>query len=169
LLWQWKKDHWSNRMKYALILFAFIILSAPALRAENGATDPTQNKSEYTDVLALKGTAKEEILAIARILRAKSEMAIDRTEASNEFCLNSGSGTMVHFANDLDSTKEDIVYEFDASGLIKAGLNTDQLLKLPPLGKMEPGKWYFLPQGTDDPHHKHKMANPMIAIAIDVK
>ncbi|MCI0611678.1 hypothetical protein L0244_01680 [bacterium] len=156
-------------MKHALILFAFIILIAPAIRAENAATDPTQNKSEYADVLALQGTAKEEILAIARILRAKSEMAIDRTAAANEYCLNSGSGTMVHFANDLDATKEDIVYEFDASGLIKAGLDTNQLATLPPLGKMEPGKWYFLPQGTDDPHHKHKMANPIIAIAIDVK
>ncbi|MCI0443569.1 hypothetical protein L0244_08275 [bacterium] len=156
-------------MKYALIFFAFIILMAPAKRAENAATDPTQNKSEYADVLALEGTAKQEILAIARILRAKSEMAIDRTAAANEYCLNSGSGTMVHFANDLDATKEDIVYEFDASGLIKAGLDTNLLATLPPLGKMEPGKWYFLPQGTDDPHHKHKMASPIIAIAIDVK
>jgi hypothetical protein len=156
-------------MKHALTLFSFIILIAPALRADNTATDPTQNKSEYADVLALQGTAKEEILAIARILRAKSEMAIDRTAAANEYCLNSGSGTMVHFANDLDATTEDIIYEFDASGLIKAGLDTNQLATLPSLGKMEPGKWYFLPQGTDDPHHKHKMANPIIAIAIDVR
>jgi hypothetical protein len=148
---------------YILVMFVTTVIYA------QNATDVTQIKSEYADVLALEGTAKQEILAIARILRAKSEMAIDRTAAANEYCLNSGSGTMVHFANDLDATKEDIVYEFDASGLIKAGLDTNQLAKLPPLGKMEPGKWYFLPLGTDDPHHKHKMANPMIAIAIDVK
>lgn len=156
-------------MRFAIVFSLLFIFIVPAIRAENPATDPAQIKSEYADVLALEGIAKQEILAIARILRAKSEMAIDRTAAANEYCLNSGSGTMVHFANDLDATKEDIVYEFDASELIKAGLNTDQLLKLPPLGKMEPGKWYFLPQGTDDPHHKHKMANPIIAIAIDVK
>jgi hypothetical protein len=156
-------------MRFAIVFSLLFIFIGPAIRAENPATDPAQIKSEYADVLALEGIAKQEILAIARILRAKSEMAIDRTAASNEYCLNSGSGTMVHFANDLDATKEDIVYEFDASELIKAGLNTDQLLKLPPLGKMEPGKWYFLPQGTDDPHHKHKMATPVIAIAINVR
>jgi hypothetical protein len=151
------------------VIFILVLFVAPVIYAQDPETGLAQIKSEYADVLALEGTAKEEILAIARILRAKSEMAIDRTAAANEYCLNSGSGTMVHFANDLDATKEDIVYEFDASGLIKAGLDTNQLLKLPSLGKMEPGKWYFLPQGTDDPHHKHKMANPIIAIAIDVR
>src|SRR5262245_45143446 len=153
-------------MKLALINFLLMFI-APLLFAQN--TDVAQIKSEYADVLALEGTAKQEILAIARILRAKSQMAIDRTEASNEYCLNSGSGTMVHFANDLNATKEDIVYEFDPSELIKAGLDTNQLPKLPSLGTMEPGKWYFLQMGTDDPHHKHKMANPVIAIAVDVK
>lgn len=156
-------------MKLTLIAFLLLFSIAPAVRSENSVNDETQIKSEYADVLALEGTAKEEILAIARILRAKSEMAIDRTQASNEFCLNSGSGTMVHFANDPNATKEDIVYEFDPSELIKAGLDTNQLAKLPELGHMEPGKWYFLPMGTDDPHHKHKMANPVIAIAVDVK
>lgn len=155
-------------MKFAITL-ALLFVFIGTIRAENATGAEAQIKSEYADVLALEGTAKQEILAIARILRAKSEMAIDRTEAANEYCLNSGSGTMVHFANDPNATKEDIVYEFDASELIKAGLNTDQLATLPPLGKMEPGKWYFLPMGTDDPHHKHKMANPVIAIAINVK
>jgi hypothetical protein len=144
------------------------MFAAPLIYAQN-ASDQAQIKSEYADVLALEGTAKQEILAIARILRAKSQMAIDRTEAANEYCLNSGSGTMVHFANDPTSTKEDIVYEFDPSQLIKAGLDTTKLAELPSLGNMEPGKWYFLPMGTDDPHHKHKMANPVIAIAVDVK
>jgi hypothetical protein len=156
-------------MRLAVIILLVSMFITTAVRAENPATDLAQIKSEYADVLALDGTAKQEILAIARILRAKSEMAIDRTEAANEYCLNSGSGTMVHFANDLNATTEDIVYEFDASELIKAGLDTDQLAKLPSLGNMEPGKWYFLPLGIDDPHHKHKMANPVIAIAINVK
>ena len=39
----------------------------------------TTLKREYADVLALRGTSKGEILAIARILRANPEMAIDRT------------------------------------------------------------------------------------------
>lgn len=152
----------------SILIYVLAMFIAPVIYAQN-ETNVEQIKSEYVDVLALEGTAKQEILAIARILRAKSQMAIDRTEASNEYCLNSGSGTMVHFANDPATTKEDIVYEFDPSELIKAGLDTNQLAKLPELGNMEPGKWYFLPMGINDPHHKHKMANPVIAIAVDVK
>src|SRR4249920_2731470 len=76
----------------------------------------TKMKSEYADVLALEGTAKGEILAIARILRAKPRIAVDQTAASGEYCFNSGQGTMVHFATMPENTAEDIVYELDASG-----------------------------------------------------
>ena len=52
------------------------------------------------------------------ILRANPKLAIDQTAASGEYCFNSGLGTMVHFATQLERTAEDVVYEFDASGLI---------------------------------------------------
>src|SRR5947209_19238626 len=129
----------------------------------------TRLKRDYADVLALQGTSKGEILAIARILRAKPEIAIDQTAASGEYCLNSGLGTMVHFATQPERTPEDIVYEFDASGLIAAGLDTSRLQQLPERGQMTPGVWYFLPKGQQDPHHGHAMAGPTIAIAINVK
>ena len=74
----------------------------------------TTLKREYADVLALQGTSKGEILAIARILRANPEMAIDRTAASGEYCFKSGPGTMVHFAVQPERMPEDIVYELDA-------------------------------------------------------
>lgn len=159
-------------MRLALFISLLSILIVPTVReadANNPAADLAQITSEYADVLALEGTAKQEILAIARVLRAKPEMAIDRTAASGEFCLKSGLGTMVHFASDPAATREDVVYEFDASELIKAGLDPGRLMKLPPLGGMEPGRWYFLPLGTLDPHHKHTMPTPIIAIAINVR
>jgi len=129
----------------------------------------TKIKREYGDVLALQGTSKGEILAIARILRAKPDIAIDQTAASGEYCFNSGHGTMVHFATQPERTPEDVVYEFDASGLIAAGLDTSRVQQLPERGQMTPGVWYFLPKGQQDPHHGHAMANPTIAIAINVK
>ncbi len=129
----------------------------------------TKMKSEYADVLALEGTAKGEILAIARILRTKPRIAVDQTAASGEYCFNSGLGTMVHFATQPEGTAEDIVYEFDASGLIAAGLDPSRLQQLPERGRMTPGVWYFLPKGQQDPHHAHAMANPTIANAINVK
>ena len=129
----------------------------------------TKVKSEYADVLALQGTAKGEILAIAKILRAKPRIAVDQTAASGEYCFNSGQGTMVHFATQPEGTAEDIVYEFDASSLIAAGLDPSRLQQLPERGRMTPGVWYFLPKGQQDPHHAHAMSAPTIAIAINVK
>jgi hypothetical protein len=41
----------------------------------------TTLKREYANVFALRGTSKGEILAIATILRANPEFAIDRTAA----------------------------------------------------------------------------------------
>lgn len=159
-------------MKGVLIVSLLSILFVPAMSkadADDPATDLASIRSEYADVLALEGTAKQEILVIARVLRSKPEMAIDRKAESGEFCLKSGAGTMVHFASDPAAASEDIVYEFDASELIKAGLDPGQLNKLPPLGGMEPGKWYFLPLGTNDPHHEHAMPTPVIAIAVNVE
>jgi hypothetical protein len=126
-------------------------------------------KRDYADVLALQGTARAEILAIARILLANPKIAIDQTAASGEYCFNSGQGTMVHFATQPESTSEDVVYEFDASGLIAAGLEPARLQQLPEHGQMKPGVWYFLPKGQRDPHHAHAMASPTIAIAINAK
>ena len=129
----------------------------------------TTLKRDYADVLALQGTSKAEILAIARILRVKPEIAIDQTRASGEYCFNTGLGTMVHFATQPERTPEDVVYEFDASGLIAAGLDSSRLQQLPERGQMTPGVWYFLPKGQQDPHHAHAMPNPTIAIAVNIK
>jgi hypothetical protein len=129
----------------------------------------TTLKREYADVLALDGASKSEILAIARILRANPEMAIDRTAASGEYCFKSSPGTMVHFAAQPERTSEGVLYEFDASGLIAAGLDPARMQQLPELGRMTPGVWYFLPKGQLDPHHAHAMPGPTIAIAVSVK
>ena len=129
----------------------------------------TTLKHEYADVLALQDTSKGEILAIARILRANPELALDHTAASGEYCFKSGPGTMVHFAAQPERTSEDIVYELDASDLIAAGLDPARMKQLPELGRMTPGVWYFLPKGELDPHHAHAMPAPTIAIAVNVK
>ena len=129
----------------------------------------TKLKRDYADVLALQGTSKGEILAIARILRAKPGLAIDQTAASGEYCFKSGLGTMVHFAVQPKRTPEGVIYEFDATGLIAAGLDPARMKQLPGLGRMMPGVWYFLPTGQSDPHHAHAMPDPTIAIAVNLE
>jgi len=155
-----------------VLLAAQLSLLTDRLPADNqaaGEDELTKLKREYADVLALEGTSKGEILAIARILRAKPAVAVDQTIASGEYCFNSGDGTMVHFATQPERTPEDVVYEFDASGLMAAGLDPARMQQLPERGGMTPGVWYFLPKGQKDPHHAHAMPNPTIAIAVNVK
>jgi hypothetical protein len=154
-----------------LIIVAISLFSRSTFagdKSESG-NEFTKLKSEYADVLALQETAKGEILAIAKILRAKPRIAVDQTTASGEYCFNSGLGTMVHFATRPEGTAEDVVYEFDASGLIAAGLDTSRLQQLPEHGQMKPGVWYFLAKGQHDPHHAHAMSVPTIAIAINIE
>jgi hypothetical protein len=155
-----------------VVLAAHTFLLTGSLSAGNQSVaedELTKLKSEYADVLALQGTSKAELLTIAEILRAKPEIAIDQTSASGEYCFNSGLGTMVHFATQPERTPEDVVYEFDASGLIAAGLDPSRMQQLPDRGRMTPGVWYFLPKGQQDPHHAHAMSSPTIAIAVNVK
>ena len=150
-----------KRVSIAVVLL--ICLAAPARSQDRQAS------AEYADVLALEGVSKEEVLAIGRLLRARPEMAIDRTKESGELCLNSGLGTMTHYAKNPERTREDIVYEFAAAPLVKAGLDPQKLALLPALGKMEPGQWYYLPEGQVDPHHQHTMKGATLLIAVDVR
>jgi hypothetical protein len=158
-----------RRIVFLALLIHVSSLTGRLLAGDQPEDELAKLKREYADVLALDGASKREILAIARILRANPAVAKDKTAASGEYCFDSGLGTMVHFATQPERTPEDVVYEFDASELITAGLDPARLLQLPELGRMTPGVWYFLPQGQQDPHHAHAMARPTIAIAINVK
>ena len=146
-----------------------LTMLAQTRNTDAGNPELDRIQSEYSDVLALQGTAKAELLAIARVLRAKPEMAIDRTKAAGEYCFRSSESSMVHYASQPEATAEDVVYEFDATQLLAAGLDPQRVPRLPALGKMEPGKWYFLPRGVIDPHHQHDFATPTIALAVNVK
>jgi hypothetical protein len=160
-----------QRIVFLVLAAHMSLLTSGLLAGDQSVVEDelTRLKREYADVLALQGTSKAEILTIARILRAKPEIAIDQTAASGEYCFNSGLGTMVHFAKQPEHTSEDVVYEFDASGLITAGLDPSRLQQLPERGRMTPGVWYFLPKGQQDPHHARAMSAPTVAIAINVK
>ena len=160
------------RCVVAIVLAAQLSLVADRLVAAESPTAEDEMvtlKREYADVLALQDAAKREILAIARILRANPEIALDRTAAGGEYCFKSSTGAMVHFSAHPERTSEDVVYELDASGLIAAGLDPARLQQLPDLGQMTSGVWYFLPKGRVDPHHGHAMTGPVVAIAFNVE
>src|SRR6476469_1595497 len=154
------------KITYAsLLLVITTVMLAQTRNTDAGNPELDRIQSDYSDVLALQGTAKAELLAIARVLRANPEMAIDRTKAAGEHCFRSSESSMVHYASQPESTAEDVVYEFDATQLLAAGLDPQRVPRLPALGKMEPGKWYFLPRGVIDPHNQHEFAETTIALA----
>ena len=107
---------------------ALLVITSDMLAQTRNTDAPelARIQSEYSDVLALQGTAKAELLAIARVLRAKPEMAIDRTKAAGEYCFKSSESSMVHYASQPESTAEDVVYEFDATQLLAAGLDPSE-------------------------------------------
>jgi hypothetical protein len=152
-----------------MLLCCVALAGAQDARGPDGTKQLQRLRTEYADVLALDGVSKDEILAIARLLRVKPAMAIDRTKESGEYCLKSGLGTMTHYATDPMKTREDIVYEFAAAPLVNAGLDLQKLPPLPALGRMEPGQWYHLPEGQVDPHHQHTMPGATLLIAVDVR
>src|SRR5438309_10392028 len=119
--------------KIAFASVFLVITSGTLAQTRNtdaGNPELARIQSEYSDVLALQGTSKAELLAIARLLRAKPEMAIDRTKAASEYCFKSSQGTMVHYASQPEATAEDVVYEFDATQLLAAGLDPERVPKL---------------------------------------
>src|SRR5438045_8419143 len=104
--------------KIAFASALLVITSGMLAQTRNtdaGNPELARIQSEYSDVLALQGTAKAELLAIARVLRAKPEMAIDRTKAAGEYCFKSSESSMVHYASQPESTAEDVIYAFDAT------------------------------------------------------
>ena len=119
----------------------------------------------------LSGTAREEVLAVARILALKPAMAIDFTQKSGEYCLNTGGPVMTHFSAKPDQTAEDIVTFVDAAPLVAKGLRLDEFPLLPgEPGKMQPGTWYRYQGEATEPHHGMKMSGrTWLVVAVDVK
>jgi len=77
-------------MRRIIFMLLTSLVSGRVLAADQPVTEDelTNLKRDYADVLALQGTSKGEILAIARILRANPKVAIDQTAASGEYCFN---------------------------------------------------------------------------------
>ncbi len=139
--------------------------------AAGAADDAASIRQEYAPVLALEGTAKQEILAIARLLQRQPGMAIDFSSApSRQYCLAPGAGSMVHFAIEPGRAPVDIVYFHDAVPLLGAGLAP---AKLPPqpasVSEMKPGVWYYNDGRRVEPFHDRGLGHPMLVLGIAVR
>jgi hypothetical protein len=123
---------------------------------------------QYAPVLALDGTAKQEILAIARLLQHQPGMAIDFSAApSRQYCLAPGAGSMVHFTVEPGRAAVDIVYFHDAAPLLATGLAPGKLATQPAsIAEMKPGIWYYNDGARVEPFHGRTLGHPMLVLGV---
>ena len=114
-----------------------------------------------------------ELGTIAGYLQSHPEMALDFTQVSGEYCLNTwkaGGAHMSHFAVDPSKTQEDVIEFVKASSLTDAGVDVMGLPRMPgKLGAMDPGKWYYLPADEFEPHHGGKFGVPLLIRASNLE
>ena len=131
----------------------------------------TEQKEEMAHKQASKVAG--ELGTIAGYLQSHPEMALDFTQVSGEYCLNTwkaGGAHMSHFAVDPSKTQEDVIEFVKASSLTDAGIDVMGLPGMPgKLGAMEPGKWYYLPAGEFEPHHGGEFKVPLLIRASNLE
>ena len=114
-----------------------------------------------------------ELGTIAGYLQRHPEMALDFTQVSGEYCLNTwkaGGAHMSHFAVDPSKTQEDVIEFVKAGSLTDAGIDVTGLPRMPgKLGAMATGKWYYLPAGEFEPHHGGEFKVPLLIRASNLE
>jgi hypothetical protein len=163
----------SSRLSLALTAVAGLVLGVAVAQLGPGHAAPTddQLRTEYAPVLALKGTAKQEILAIARLLARQPGMAIDFSKApSRQYCLAPGAGSMVHFAIEPGRAPVDIVYFHEAEPLLAKGLDAATLPPEPAtIAGMKPGVWYYNDGSRPEPFHGQPMGQKLLVFGVAVR
>ncbi len=126
-----------------------------------------QNANEQASIVA------GELGTIAGYLQRHPQMALDFTDVSGEYCLNTwkaGGAQMSHYAIDPSKTQEDVIEFVKASSFSDAGVDVTGLPRMPgKLGAMEPGKWYLLPAGEFEPHHGGPFGVPLLIRASNLE
>ncbi len=153
----------------ALTLFSLAACAAACTmpgRAAGGSDDPL-----CSEIARLQGPAREEALAVARLLAVRPSIAIDFSAKTGEYCLNTGDHVMAHFAARPETSSEDIVYFIDAAPLVAKGLRLADFPALDPdPAKRQPNVWYRYEGSGMEPHHGMEMKDrTWLVLAVDVK
>lgn len=127
-------------------------------------------RAEYAPVLALTGTAKQEVLAIAALLARRPAMAIDFSATpAGHYCLNPGAGSMVHFSTRPERDPVDIVFVHDPAPFAAAGLDVGALPPQPgSVAEMRPNVWYYNDGTRKDPLHGDRAGAKLLVMGVPV-
>src|ERR1043166_7052784 len=129
-------------MRSTILCGVMLALASFTSASATDADELARIKKDYADVLALSGTARDELLSFARLLRREPSMAIDFSHLDEpQHCLNTG-GDMLPVA-DRPSSKVAAAYFHPAKPLVDAGLDVTKLAVEPDKSaELEGGKWY---------------------------
>lgn len=146
---------------YATLALIFALSTGCATTPANAPA------AECSELASLTPAARAEVLAIARILANKPRFALDFSRVGMH-ALSVGNDTMVTFATDPSSTKEDIIFYVPAKRLIRAGLDVKKFDTLPAPGTMEPGRWYYTSGEEPEPRfNNNAIGTPVLMMAVD--
>ncbi len=166
-----KQHRFSTKMLLGIVGVGMFIQGLPLL----AFADPSDAdiKEQFGPVLRLEGKARKEINAIANILGPGSKMIpVDATKASGEMCMleTVSKHNMVHFSQNPQQTKEDVVYFLNPATFIENGLDVTKMPRHPQeLGKMEPLQWYYYDGTYYEPHQGSQLNKEFVIMAVDVK
>ncbi len=156
----------------AIAMFLFFVSGLNAFESSDQPKTMEEVKREFGPVLKLKGVAKKEINAIAKLISPGSKLvAIDATSASGEYCMleTVTKHNMTHFSSNPEKTHEDVVYYINPATFIANGLDVSKLPKQPKeLGKMKPLQWYYYDGTYVEPHQGTRMNKEYVIMAVDV-
>lgn len=108
-------------------------------------------------------------MALARVVESRPRFALDFSSVGMQ-ALSVGHDTMVTFATDPATTKEDIIFFIPAKRLIRSGLDTSKFEPVPAAGAMEPGKWYYSSGRQPEPRfNNNAIGVPVLMMAIDTE
>jgi hypothetical protein len=158
------------------MLLAGLAVAAHAACSGSGSIDRAAQASVPNDpacaeVRKLRGPARDQVMALARLLAIRPAMAMNMSKASDESCLSPGSRVMTHFAARPGEATRDIVYYVDAAPLVAKGLRLEAFPAIDPTrDRMLPDTWYRFTGKEAVAHHGHAMYDgTWLVLAVDVK
>ncbi len=150
----------TTMMRLMFLTAMAIVLGSTAMRPIHAA---------QTDQTAVVGAY---IGTVATQLHLRPETAIDLSDGSGVYCFDTGlerGGRMACYAVDPEATRKDVLDFINADPLIEAGLNAEDLPRLPAeRDTMRSGQWYFVPTGDLEPHHNKRFRFPVLVRAVNL-
>jgi hypothetical protein len=155
----------------ALVVVPIVVLAAAGAACTVAGRAGGPDDPLCSEIARLPGPAREEARAVTRLLAARPSVAIDLTAKSGEYCLNTGSHVMAHFAARPETSSEDIIYLVDAEPLVARGLRLGDFPALDPdPSKRRPNTWYRYEGRGVEPHHGMEMKDrTWLVLAVDLK